>query len=337
VRAVIFHADKTLGVENIPVPSIASDEVLIRSKYCGICGTDLHATELEGLCTYKPGVAIGHEFAGIVEEIGSMVKNVQKGDRVTVNPGRNVCGQCYTCRAGQYHLCPQTWETCLGIFAPGGLAEYVKAKEVMVYKLSNVKLEHGAMVEPLAISLHALRVAGFYLGASALVIGAGPIGLLAVQCLATAGARKIYVLEVSPSRRDLARKFGADDVLDPLQTTLDRYFDPALPIVDFVFECSGDPAALDTAMRIVRRQGSIVVVGISAQPLKIDPLTLISKEITIKGTTDYNEEFGIAIDMLSAGKIVVEPLISAILPMEKFDQAFSMLRNKEVAKVLLEI
>jgi threonine dehydrogenase-like Zn-dependent dehydrogenase len=135
----------------------------------------------------------------------------------------------------------------------------------------------------------------------------------------------------------MAKQFGADEVLDPLQMNLDQYFDSSFPMVDFVFECSGDPRALDTAMRIVRRRGTIVVVGISAKPLTIDPLTLISKEITIRGTTDYNEEFGIAIDMLAKGSIVVQPLISAILPMEKFDQAFSMLRDKEGAKVLLEI
>jgi 2-desacetyl-2-hydroxyethyl bacteriochlorophyllide A dehydrogenase len=338
MKAVVFRANKTMNIEDVPIPKINPDEVLIRSKFCGICGTDLHATELGGICTYKPGVIIGHEFAGVVEDVGSQVRTIKTGDRVTVHPNRNVCGQCYSCLAGQYHLCPQVWETCVGIFAPGGLAEYVKVKEVMAFKLPNqMKLEHGALVEPLATGLHAVRNGNFTIGASALVLGAGPIGLLTTQCLSSAGARRIYVLEPSPRRRDLARKLGADEVIDPASTDLEAHFDSAAPVIDFVFECSGDSMALDRAARLVKRGGKIVVVGISVEPLKIDPMLLISKELSIKGTTDYNEEFGLAIDLLAQGRIIVDQLITSILPIEQFGQAFEMLRNKEAVKVLLRI
>lgn len=184
MKAVVITSERTIKMEDLPAPAINPDEVLIRSKYCGICGTDLHATELGGLCTYKPGVVIGHEFAGIVEDVGSQVRTIKKGDHVTVHPNRNVCGRCYTCLLGQYHLCPQVWETCIGIFAPGGLAEYVKVKEPLAFRLPpEMKLEYGALVEPLATSLHAVRNGNFIVGASALVLGAGPIGLLTTQCL----------------------------------------------------------------------------------------------------------------------------------------------------------
>jgi 2-desacetyl-2-hydroxyethyl bacteriochlorophyllide A dehydrogenase len=338
MKAVVFHADRTMGMEVLPIPTIDSDEVLIRSKYCGICGTDLHATELGGICAYKPGVVIGHEFAGLVADVGSKVQAVRRGDRVTVHPNRNVCGRCYSCRAGQYHLCPQVWETCVGIFAPGGLAEYVKVKEGMVFKLpSEVKLEHGALVEPLATSLHAVRNGDFPIGASALVLGAGPIGLLTVQCLVNAGARKIYVVEYSPLRLELAYKLGATEAFDPVKTDLEEYFDSRLPLLDYVFECSGDPTAVDTAVHLVKRRGRVVVVGISPQPLTIDSLALISKEVSIRGSTDYNEEFELSIELLARGKITLDPLITAILPIEQFNKAFGMLQRKEAVKVLLEI
>lgn len=226
-------------------PEVQSSDVLVKVEYCGICGSDVHGY-LNGIMV-PIGTVMGHECCGVVTEVGEEVQNFQPGDRVVVKPIAQ-CGKCYWCRRGQYSLCPQALGRAIGISPnhDGAFAEYVRIRypDEMLFKLpSSVSFKEAALIEPLATSLHGIRLSRFKPGDSVVIIGAGMIGLGVLQFLMLGGAGKIIVLEISSTKSETARNLGADVALNPFSEgkgLREHIFDLTDGIgADIVFDCAG--------------------------------------------------------------------------------------------------
>jgi 2-desacetyl-2-hydroxyethyl bacteriochlorophyllide A dehydrogenase len=339
MKAVVLNQSREIELVDVDDPSPLSGEVVIAPRTCGICGTDLHAPRLTGLFSV-PNNIMGHEFCGTIVEKGKDVQDWQIGDRVAVNPNGNVCGSCGPCVSGKFNLCRSAvLGNGIGIHRPGGMAEFVSVSATphVLHRLPDgVSDSEGAWVEPVATVIRSLKVSGIRSGDTATVLGAGPIGLLTVQALSNCGARKVVVVEPTPLRRELAKLMGADLVLDPLTEDIGSLFGVNLERSTHIFECSGASEALGLAVEIVEFAGTVTLVGIPTERVTVDSFSIINREIEVRGSIIYVDEFGEAIDSLSDGKFEVDSLTTEILPISEFKSAFTALANPtSTVKVLL--
>jgi (R,R)-butanediol dehydrogenase / meso-butanediol dehydrogenase / diacetyl reductase len=326
--------NKSFVVSEVPVPQISSSEVLVKVEYCGICGTDVHRFAAGGL---KDGVILGHEVLGYISKLGENVEGWKTGERVIIFPF-DPCRKCRWCLEGNYHLCPQKYWIGLGT-NPGGFAEYLKVRPEMLLKVPDLLDDKaGALVEPLAVALHAVRNAKVKIGDSAVVIGAGPIGLLVLQGLQLSGISPIGILEIAKGRASTATRLGADIVLDPQNIENSEMMIQILGFEpDIVFDCAGSVSTLQLAGELVTRGGSVVLVGVSMKPLQINALTWGGKELTMKGTVAYCNEFPLAIDLLAKGAINVNPFVENVIPLEEIDHMIEQLQTpNEYIKILVK-
>lgn len=310
MRAARYHGPRDIRIEEIPEPEAAHHQVMIRIEWCGICGTDLHeyydgpvfcptAFEPHPLTGATSPVVLGHEFVGIVEAVGPDVTRARMGDRVIVEP-RQTCGECDACQSGHHNCCPNA--ATIGLQGGGGgLAELIAVNEELVFRIGDLPADVGAVIEPLAVALHAVRQAGSVEGASAAVFGAGPIGLLVTWMLKVHGARSVILVEPSATRRGRGTCFGADQEIDPVRA------DAVAAIrdetggagVDVAFECAGRDAALAGCLESVRPRGTVINVAISGRPMSVDLLPLILKELRLVGTICYANDHQAVIDILA--------------------------------------
>ncbi len=334
MKAVRLNEERKLELIEREDPVAGPGEVLVRSHYCGICGTDLHAAELD---IFRDGVIIGHEFSGEIVAVGSGVSEWSIGDRIVANPNGLVCGECKYCRSGRYNLCSvATVENPLGVGKDGGMAELVALKTPYLNKIPDaLDTKTAAWSEPLAVAVRAVRTSGIRVGDSVAVIGGGPVGQLVLQVARRSGAGSITVIEPSPFRRGLATEVGADDALTPAELT-ERIDAGEWEDVDLVMECSGHPTAVQTAVAITAAGGTIRMIGMSPTPPSFSSQDVLFKELTIMGGFIYVEEFPIALDLLARGAIETEALTSLVTPMDNFSGAFEALKNPEsTMKVLI--
>lgn len=328
MRAAVYHGRGDVRVEERPEPVVRPGTVKLRVEWCGICGTDLHEYE-EGPIFVPPPerphpltgealpIILGHEFAGVITEVGPGVGGLREGDRVAVDP-IFACGACDECRRGDHHLCRKLGFQGLS-GGGGGFAEEVVVLADRAYPLGNLGGEVGAMVEPLAVALHAVRKSGVQAGDSAIVYGAGPIGQAVVCCLKAAGAGTIAVVELAKARQEMARGLKADLVLDP------RHTDVAEAILavtngrgaDVAFDCAGLDVTVDSALAAVKRGGTYVMVAIWAHRAKLDMLALVLREINLIGSIAYNRDFGRVISLLKDGRIEPTPMITKRIGLEE--------------------
>jgi len=337
MRAAILEDAGRIVVKEVPKPSPTENEVLVRVKYCGICGSDLHAykTGMYGL-----GLTMGHEFSGDRVELGVDVKGWNVGDRVIKKP--ESCGECYYCRRGLTNLCEKGVEYGIGIFSPGAYAEYVVVPAGGLYKLpEELTYEQGTMVDPLSTPVRAVRLSKMKLGDTALVLGAGPLGLLTLQCAKLAGANAVYVTEKAKKRMALAKKLGADEVLNPDEVDICSRI---LEITDnhgsdVVFECVGLPNTMQDAMRTVGNAGKILIEGIFEEDVETRFLDVVLNEIGIKGVWSYDEnDFRCAVELIRKKSVDVDSIITDIIPLNDISKkGFEALTKpeKESAKVLV--
>ncbi|MHA1693647.1 MAG: zinc-dependent alcohol dehydrogenase [Candidatus Helarchaeota archaeon] len=317
-------------------PELKPDEVLVKVKYCGICGSDIESYETGALML--TGIILGHEFSGDVIEVGDKVKKIKIGTRVTANPNLP-CGKCYWCIHDQENMCKDSYG--LGLTHNGALAEYIKVKEDRLHKLpDNISYEEGAMVEPLAVATYAVQESGIKLGENAVVIGAGTIGLLTIQVLNAAGAGKIIVIEPVESKQKKALEVGADVVLNPKNWSKISKFTKKIG-ADHVFDCVAIPQTINNTMKIVKKGGHITFIGIHVEPFQVEGfLQLLLKNISIRGVFSYtNDTFTDTITLLEKRKINVKPLITKIIKLEEVPEMFkilSQLEHEEI-KVLTKI
>ena len=336
MRAVVLGEDRRIRLEEVPVPDVGPGDVLLRPHFCGICGTDLHAPALTD--HFRSRIIMGHEFSGEVVAAGERVRGWEPGARVVVNPNGNVCGTCGACRESRFNLCHSAvFERGIGIHRPGGMADLVAVDPRVLHRLpDSVTSRQGAFVEPLATAVRAVRRARFRLGGSAAVIGAGPIGLLVIQALRRAGAGSITAIEPAAFRRAAATSMGADLALDPGADPPAEVFGADIEPPEFVFECAGAPGTLELAVDIVRFGGRVTLLGIPSRPVDLTVFTVLGKEIDIVGSIIYLDEFPLTIELRAKQAFDIESLISLVLPMGRFEEAFDALANPvSTLKVLL--
>ena len=331
MRAAVFHRPgEPLVIEERQTPVARAGDIVLKVAYCGICGSDLHATEANPV-PLEAGTILGHEYAGVVTE--SQSPDFQPGDRVIGLPLQE-CDDCRPsglgCRDRLGILCPRNKIIGLGAAVPGGYAEYLRmpAHHALLVP-EGLDLKHAALTEPLAVGLHAVRAAGNLLGARVLVIGAGPIGLAVVLFAQLAGAREIVVSEIAPARRAKAAALGAT-VLDPATATP--------PAAEVIFECVGVPGVLRQCMDLAPLRGTVVVVGVCRGEDRILPRVAIRKELTLRFVLGYDrEEFAMVLDLLAAGRIDPTPLVTGVIGLDAVPTMFEALRHPSGhAKVLID-
>lgn len=306
------------------------EDVIIKVHRCGICGSDIESFVTGSLML--SGIILGHEFAGVIVEVGKGVKKLKVGDRVTANPNRP-CFKCYWCNHYQQNMCKNT--SGMGTTTDGALSEYVKCREERVHLLPpSVSFEEGAFVEPLAICVYAVQESGFQVGQNAVVFGAGTIGLLTIQVLRAAGASEIYVIEPKTFKRQKAIDLGVTQVFEPSEwSKINKLTGKIGP--DHIFDCAGVPKTYIDSLKLVKKGGKITIIGIHIESFQMEGwMQLLLKNITIRGTRSYTQDtFRVAINLLKDRKVDVNPLITKTVTLEGVPDAFDTLSKPENSEI----
>jgi len=335
--AVFYEPHKPLRIEDVPTPQIAPDDVLVKVAACGVCGTDLHY--LHGVPTFKkPPIILGHEASGTVEIVGNEVTKFVKGDSVLIPPVLT-CGECHNCRTGRENICEKM--RMVGNSVDGAYAEYIRAPAKDVQHLpKEIPLQEGCIIsDTISTPYHAVKNRGQVKpGDTIAVFGCGGVGLNIVQVATATGASAIAV-DLNDEKLRLARELGATETINVEEE------DPAKRIraitdgdmVDIAFEAIGKPKTMEQALRSVRWGGKVVVVGYSAENWSLSVSRVMFRELTILGSlgcrpTDYPR----LIEMVRTGKIKITPLIDRKFPLEKINEAITMLeQGKVIGRVII--
>jgi threonine dehydrogenase-like Zn-dependent dehydrogenase len=323
--AVVLTGDGRIALQDRPRPRLLPDQVLVEVDMCGICGSDLHASQLPQV--YRGDCILGHESTGRVAAVGDAVSDWAVGQRVSVNPNGNVDGTCVYCRSERPNFCRQaTMETALGLQADGALAPLMAAFPGHLRRIPDtLGILEAAWVEPTATALRAVELAGELAGRTVLVTGGGPIGQLACRLAHLRSPARIYLMEPAPQRA----RFATDSHAVPIPTDATGGVE-----VDVVLECSGSAAATSAALKLLVPGGILVVVGAGPEP-GLDSATILLKEITVRGSYIYTDEFDRAIDLLAGRQVTVADLTTVVSPLADALTAFDALRSGRIMKALI--
>lgn len=325
MKTVYLTEPGKMEIVEEPVPKPMAGQVLVRIEYNGICGSDVHFFKdgRVGDCVLKDRFVLGHEVSGTVAELGEGVQGLDVGDRVALEPGY-ACGKCEFCKSGRYNLCPD-----VKFFAappvPGALQEYVVHPADMCFQLpENVSTLEGALVEPLAVGLHAAALGGIGLGQTAVILGAGCIGLVTLLSAKARGASRVVVVDLYEKRLEFARNMGADDTINATEEDVEARVRELLgggP--DVVFETAGSPATIAQTSYLVKRGGTIVLVGMSAQSeITYNFFQIMEKEATVKCVFRYRNLYPTAIAAIAGGRINVKQIVTHEFSLEESNLAF---------------
>jgi len=334
MRAVVAHAAKDLRIEEVPTPDVGRADVRVRVGFGGICGSDLHYFNHGGFgaVRLREPMILGHEVAGTVENIGAAVMRVKIGDRVAVSPSLP-CNACKYCLMGRQNQCLDMRFYGSAMRVPhvhGAFRESLVCAEEQVYLIGDrTSLEMAALAEPLAVCLHAVRQAGDLVGRRALVTGCGPIGALVILAARRAGALEIVATDLTEATLRFARRIGADHAVNTSSnpdalaayTQGKGYFDAA-------FEASGATSALKNCIETVKPGGVIVQLGLGGGDMSVPMQIVTAKELQLRGSFRFHEEFAVAVDYIDRGMIDVKPLISATLPFTQTSEAFELANDR---------
>lgn len=337
MKAVLWRGPGELVVDEVADPRPEPGEMLLRVKDCGICGSDLHAAKF-GL-TLTTDCIMGHEFSGTVAELGEGVSGWSVGDRVVSLPF-HACGTCDRCRAGEVLFCNKLRSMGLGDL-PGAYAEYTRVAPHSLLRLPDaVSFRQGALVEPLAVGLHAVRHGRIPPGGAVIVMGAGPIGLVTALWAKKEGAGCVVVSDPVEGRRALAERLQADAVVDPgKKDPRDAVMETAGRDPDVVFECVGIPGTIDRAIQMSNIHGRVIVVGVCMEPDTLTPVIGIMKEVEVKFVMAYTkQEFQESIDALADGTLRADEIITDVIDIAGVPEAFRALAAPTTqSKVMVEI
>jgi D-arabinitol dehydrogenase (NADP+) len=334
VRAAYYQAVHEIAVREAPEPEAGPDDVLIRVGACGICGTDQHI--FEGDFGGPLPLIGGHELAGEVAAVGSEVKDdIRVGERVAVDPSL-FCGSCFYCKRGQVNHCLR-WNA-IGVTRDGGFADYVVAPAGNVYPVGEMDYEVAAFIEPISCVVYGLKRLELPLGASALIYGAGPIGLLMLQLVRRGGASEVAVVDLKQDKLELARALGAGTVA-VAGTDADDALRQTSPLgFDVVIDCTGVPAVVEHMFTHVRNEGKLLFFGVNPTDARIalSPYDVYRKDLTIYGSFALRFTFGDALALLESGAVDVRPLISDRFPIERFPEALELAGSGDAFKVQIQ-
>ena len=342
MKALVHTAPLKLEYRNVPKPQFGDDEVLVRVKAVAICGSDVHGyTGATG--RRIPPVIMGHEAAGVVEAIGRNVRDIAVEDRITFD-STIYCNQCPACRQGRVNLCAN--REVLGASTPafhrdGAMAEYVVVPWWITYRLPDaLSFEEAALIEPASVGLHAARITPIDVNDVVAIVGAGQIGLFAMQGVRVKGAGKIVVLDVKEERLAMARRLGADVTINPssADVTAEMRRTVGRPEADAVLEAVGTETTVDLAVSLTKLGGHMTLIGNITPRIQIGLQGIVLRELTIRGSCAVAGEYRASLDLTAAGRIKVKPLISRIMPLAEGQQAFDALHRGEpgLMKVVLE-
>jgi threonine 3-dehydrogenase len=333
------QAAQGLWLEDIPEPTIGINDVLIRVRYAGICGTDVHIYQWDDWAqkTIQVPMAIGHEFVGEVVQIGSNVNDFFPGDIVS-GEGHVVCGRCRNCMAGRRHLCANTQG--VGVNRAGAFAEYISLPMTNIWRHHpGIDQEVAAIFDPFGNAVHT-ALSFPVLGEDVLITGAGPIGIMAIPVARHAGARHIVITDMNPFRLDLARRMGATVAVNPAETSLTEV-QKHLGMqegFDVGMEMSGNPAALKDMIANMSHGGKIAILGIPSREMPMDWRQVIFNMITIKGIYGremYDTWYKMSV-MIESG-LDISPVITHRFAFEDFQQGFDAMISGQTGKVLLDL
>ena len=332
MKALVLSEYKHLELSDIPQPEPGPGEVLIQIAACGICGSDVHG--YDGSTGRRiPPLVMGHEAAGIVAAAGPGVTRFGPGDRVTFD-STVYCGECQYCRRGEMNLCERRQVigvACEEFRRAGAYAEFVTVPDRIVYRLpESMSFAEAAMLEPVSVALHAVRVSDLRGGETALVIGAGMIGLLTLQAARAAGCSRVLIADVDATRLRLAESLGASEVLHLSGPELVReVLSRTGSGVDVALEAVGRNETVQAAIESVRKGGTVTLIGNVAPQVTLPLQVVVSRQLRLQGTAASSGEYPEAIELIRNGKIQVKPLITAVAPLEEGPSWFERLYAHE--------
>ncbi len=341
MRVALVTDKHEISLREFPDPTPEPQKAVVQISHCGICGTDLHAYQEGGF--YNPAIC-GHEWAGTVSGIGDGVEHLREGDRVGIGIAP-ACGRCRECRAGDAAHCGAALMGMLGmgpLAAPhGGFASAIGIDAARLYRLRDgVSDVDAAMLEPATVAIHALRRTPLRLGDAVVVLGAGPIGLLVMQCAFIAGAGVVVVVEPDESRSRLAESLGASLVVDPKDEEFEAKLRAACGALgaDVVFECAGIPATIDQSVSLAKRGGVVSLVGLSTVPAEIAPGSWLAREVRLVASLGYlHDEFDVAMQLVVDGRLRLQPLHTATVGLDEIEPAFQrLLAGGGAVKILVD-
>ncbi len=336
MKAIVYDAPRSFAYSDVREPSPAEDEVLIRVKACGLCGTDLHIHEGE----FAPRFPLipGHEFTGEIAGTGSAVAGWRAGDRVVANCNR-ACGHCFHCRRGQPLRCESL--VAYGIQVDGGFAEFLCVKAGTVFAVPTLPWREAIMVEPTACAVHGVEVLGVRPGADVLMFGAGPTGQVLAQLLKMNGAASLTVAAPAGPKLALAERLSADRVVAIDRDDPDRHrralHDISANGFDYVVEATGAPGMCAEAMRQVRRGGEVLIYGVYPEgaTFPVNPFDVFRNEITVKGSFAQINDFGRALAYLESGQVKVGEIVSDEFELKDWDRALDNAWQRRGIKAVL--
>ncbi|PIE35760.1 galactitol-1-phosphate 5-dehydrogenase [candidate division KSB3 bacterium] len=341
MKALVLEEYNKFVYKEMPEPEITERDVLIQVKACGICGSDVHG--MDGSSGRRiPPLIMGHEASGIIVKTGSRVQNFSEGDPVTFD-STIYCGECFYCRKGLINLCDNRrvlGVSCGDYRQHGAFAEYVAVPEHILYRMPDgLSFEQAAMIEPVSIAFHAIELTPTSLNDTAVVVGAGMIGLLVIQALRTAGCGTIIAVDLEQNKLDLALQLGADKALrvDHVDVPADIQTHTDNRGATIAVECVGNTAAVNTAISSLRKGGSLTLVGNLASTVEFPLQAAVTRQIRIQGSCSSCGEYPACLDMIARGTIDVDVLKSQVAPLAEGASWFERLYNKEpgLMKVIL--
>ena len=343
MKVAVMNGVGQMGYTERPIPTPKDDEVLVKLEYVGICGSDLHYYETGAIGSYvvEPPVVLGHEPGGVVVEVGKNVKHLKVGDKVALEPGKT-CGQCEFCKTGRYNLCPDV------IFfatppVDGVFQEYVAHEAGLCFKLpENVSTMEGALIEPLAVGFHAANLGDAHIGQTAVVFGAGCIGLVSMMALKAKGVSRVYVVDIMAKRLQKALELGADGVIngaerDAVEAVLELTGGAGC---DLIVETAGTQITTRQAIHMAKKGSTIVLVGYSKSGEMTLPMRQsLDKELTFKTVFRYRHVYPMAIDAVAAGKINLKGIVTDIFELDDIQNAMdrSVADKANIVKAVVKI
>lgn len=343
MKVAVMEGIGKMGYVERPIPEVKPDEVLVKIEYVGICGSDMHYYETGAIGDYvvEPPFVLGHEPGGTVVEVGSNVTHLKVGDRVALEPGKT-CGQCEFCKTGRYNLCPDV------IFfatppVDGVFQEYVAHEAALCFKLpENVSTLEGALIEPLAVGFHAANQGNAHAGQTAVVMGAGCIGLVSMMALKAEGVSKVYVVDVMQKRLDKALELGADGVINATQVDT---VEEILRLTegagcDLAIETAGTEITTRQCIHAVKKGATIVCVGYSKSGEMTLPMSLaLDKEIRFETVFRYRHIYPMAIDAVASGKVNLKGIVTDIFEFDDIQNAMdkSVADKANIVKAVVKI